>query len=36
MYYEYIPKTLRDRIEELKTLAKEFTERELFAVLYGV
>lgn len=36
MFYQYIPKTLKDRVEELKLVGKDFSERELFAVLYGV
>ena len=36
MFYEYIPKTLRDRAEELRMAGKDFSERELFAIIYGI
>lgn len=36
MHYEYIPKTLRDRCHELQARAQEFSERELFSLIYGV
>lgn len=36
MHYEYVPKTLRDRCQELRARAQEFSERELFSLIYGV
>lgn len=36
MMYEYVPKTLRDRINEVKLCDQFFTEREICAVMYGV
>ena len=36
MFYEYVPKTLRNRIEEMHIKSCPFSERELFAIIYGV
>jgi hypothetical protein len=36
LYYEYVPKTLRECLEELQFRGEEFTEKQLFGVVYGV
>lgn len=36
LFYEFMPRTLREHIEEMSLRGEEFSEKQLFSIIYGV
>lgn len=36
LFYEFMPKTLREYIEEMSMRSEDFSEKQLFSIIYGV